>query len=62
MEAHMDRHKSIEQRKAIAARDVEVLGEYADSVPHNPHLQSRLRQFQQQRARQLARYVLGGVS
>ena len=58
MEAHVDRMKPLEQRKAIAARDVEVLGEYADSVPHSPRLQNRLRQFQQQRARQLARMAL----
>jgi hypothetical protein len=53
--------KSLEARKAIAARDVEVLGEYAESVPHNPRLRAKLREFQQQRARQLARYVLGGA-
>jgi 2-polyprenyl-6-methoxyphenol hydroxylase-like FAD-dependent oxidoreductase len=53
--------KSLEQRKALAAHDVEVLGDYADSVPHNPRLQTALRRYQQQRARQLARYVLGGA-
>jgi hypothetical protein len=58
MEAHMDRMKSLEQRKALAAHDVEVLGDYADSVPHNPRLQATLRRYQQQRARQLTRYVL----
>jgi len=61
VEAHIDRMKSLEARKAIAARDVEVLGDYADSVPHNPRLQTALRRYQQQRARQLARYVLGGA-
>jgi hypothetical protein len=58
VEAHIDRSKSLEQRKALAAHDVEVLGDYADSVPHNPRLQTALRRYQQQRARQLVRYVL----
>jgi hypothetical protein len=56
MEAHIDRDKSLEQRKVIAARDVEMLSYYANSVPHNSALQNRLLRFQAQRAIQLAEY------